>query len=154
MPPTPTAVRLRRARPDDVPTLIALEAASFASDRLSARQMALHAAGRSHAAFVVAERRGEVLGNALVFFRRGSRQARLYSIVVAAAARGLGLGRRLLARAEREARRSGARRMVLEVRTGNVAAIALYESAGYARIAQWPGYYEDGADAVRLAKAL
>src|SRR5688572_1693345 len=91
------SARLRYARLDDVPALLALERASFSSDRLSPRQMAWHASGRSHARFVVAERGGEIVGNVLVFLRRGARRARLYSIVVAASQRGSGLGAKLLA---------------------------------------------------------
>jgi len=33
------------------------------------------------------------------------------------------------------------------VRSGNKAAIRLYEDAGYRRIDIWPGYYQDGANA-------
>src|SRR5687768_17362164 len=147
-------IRLRRARPGDVDALSALERASFRSDRLSARQLAAHAAGRTQARFIVAARDGEILGNALVFLRRGARRARLYSIVVAAPARGLGLGAALLARAEREARAGGATELALEVRTANRDAIALYERRGYRRIATRPAYYEDGADAHRYLKPL
>ena len=148
------SARLRPARPDDVPELLVLERASFASDRLSPRQMAWHASGRSNARFVVAERGGAIIGNALVFLRRGTRRARLYSIVVAKAARGLGLGAKLLAWAERAAREAGARELSLEVRSRNAAAIALYERRGYARVGTRRGYYEDGADAERYLKGL
>jgi [ribosomal protein S18]-alanine N-acetyltransferase len=147
-------IRLRKARPGDVDALLAIERASFASDRLSPRQLAAHAAGRTRARFVVAERAGEILGNALVFLRRGVRRARLYSIVVAARARGLGLGARLLARAEQEARMAGAGELSLEVRTGNRDAIALYERSGYRRTGVRPAYYEDGAAAYRYLKLL
>ena len=147
-------IRLRRARPGDVDALLAIERASFRSDRLSARQLAAHAAGRTQARFIVAERDGAILGNALVFLRRGARRARLYSIVVTSAARGLGLGRALLERAEREARSAGAEELALEVRTGNRDAITLYEASGYRRIATRPAYYEDGAPAHRYLKSL
>jgi ribosomal protein S18 acetylase RimI-like enzyme len=40
------------------------------------------------------------------------------------------------------------------VRQDNPAAIALYESRGYARIGVRKAYYEDGADAWRYARAL
>lgn len=147
-------VTLRNALPGDVPALLAIERASFASDRLSARQMRTHALGRSSSRFVVAVRGSRVVGNALVFLRGGARLARLHSIVVDASARGLGVGERLLRRAEREARAAGADRLALEVRVGNAAAIALYERTGYERIGRIPRYYEDGADAYRYVKPL
>jgi ribosomal protein S18 acetylase RimI-like enzyme len=103
----------------------------------------------------VAERRpGELAGYALVVFRRGSRVARLYSIAVDPAARRLGLGRQLLRSAEQAAVAVGAEEMRLEVRADNGAAIAAYEGAGYQPIGRYSDYYEDRADALRLAKRL
>jgi len=145
---------VRRARPSDVPALLKLERESFRGDRLSERQLAFHAAGRSNAAFLVADRGGVPVGNVLVFFRRGARRARLYSIAVGRAARGLGVGAKLLAAAERAARDGGADEFVLEVREDNPVAIALYESRGYRRFGRKPGYYYDGCDALRFVKRL
>ncbi|HVF34015.1 MAG TPA: GNAT family N-acetyltransferase [Candidatus Saccharimonadia bacterium] len=147
-------VTVRKALPDDVPALLEIERASFSSDRLSPRQLRDHANGRSNSRFLVAVRGRRIVGNALVFLRRGARLARLYSIVVSATERGAGVGDRLLHRAEREARSAGADRIGLEVRTGNAAAIALYEREGYRRIGRVQGYYEDGADAYRYTKPL
>jgi ribosomal protein S18 acetylase RimI-like enzyme len=89
-----------------------------------------------------------------VFLRRCSTIARLYSIAVDPVARGSGLGAALLAAAERAARRRGVRRLRLEVRQDNPAAIALYETRGYRRIGARAAYYEDGADAWRYERAL
>ena len=147
-------IRLRVARPTDLPALVALEQRSFSGDRLSPRQFRHHLLGRGNSVLVVAEDRERLLGNALVFFRAGATRARLYSIVVAREARGRGLGERLLARVEGEARRRGARELALEVRQDNAAAIALYERHGYARSGAKPGYYEDGAPAWRYLKRL
>lgn len=58
---------------------------------------------------------------------------------VAPEARGQGIGRAVLAAIEAEARRLGARRIVLETGTRQSAALALYESAGFERI---PAYGE------------
>jgi ribosomal protein S18 acetylase RimI-like enzyme len=95
-----------------------------------------------------------LLGYALTMFRAGTRVARLYSISVDPAARGQGLGARLLADAERGARARGCERLRLEVRVHNRRAIALYESRGYLRFARRVGYYQDGTDAFRYEKHL
>jgi ribosomal-protein-alanine acetyltransferase len=145
--------RLRRARRADIAGLLALENASFATDRMSARQLRRHI-DSSSAEFLVATDDAQVLGAALVFLRRRSAVARLYSIAVADAARGLGLGTRLLEVAERRAQRRGARAMRLEVRSDNHAARRLYEANGYRRIASLPSYYEDGADGARYEREL
>ena len=144
--------RLRDARPEDLPALLALEA-MFPGDRLSARQFRRHLAN-PRACLRVAVDGPRLLGYHLVFLRAGSPWARLYSIAVDPAARGQGLGRRLLADAEARARAAGRTGLRLEVRQDNPAAAALYAAAGYARLAALPGYYEDGADGWRYARRL
>ena len=149
----PSRARLRPARRADLPALLALEQRSFRGDRLSARQFRHHQ--RNPAAwFAVAGPPGDPQGMALVFFRRGSRVARLYSILVAPAARGRGLGLRLLRAAEAAAQRRGCRELRLEVRVDNATALGLYEGAGYRRLARLPRYYEDGGDGWRHARRL
>lgn len=147
------APRVRPATRADLAALVALENASFDGDRLSPRQWRRHLAG-SGACVLVAVDDAALLGAAVVFFRRGSRVARLYSMAVASAARGRGVGRALLGAAETEALRRGCRRMRLEVRADNEAALRLYERAGFACIARLESYYEDGADGWRCEKRL
>jgi ribosomal protein S18 acetylase RimI-like enzyme len=147
------AVRIRKAAPGDLVALLALENSAFVTDRMSARQLRRHLASASAECLVAVGDRG-VLGAALLFLRRGSKVARLYSIAVADAARGTGLGARLLEAAERRAREREARVLRLEVRGDNDAARRLYERHHYRRIATLPGYYEDGADGIRYEREL
>lgn len=146
----PGPFRLRDARPADLPALLALEA-RFPGDRLSARQFRRHLAS-PRARLRVLEGPAGVLGYHLLLRRAGSGWARLYSIAVDPAARGQGLGRRLLADAEAGARAAGCRGLRLEVRADNAAATGLYEAAGYRRVAALPAYYEDGGDGWRYAR--
>lgn len=146
----PPSARLRPARATDLPVLLALEE-TFPGDRMSARQFRHHLAS-PRARWRVAEAGGTVLGYALVLLRRGSGLARLYSIVVDPAARGQGLGHRLLAAAERDAAQAGRTGITLEVRQDNPTANALYQAAGYRRLAALPAYYEDGAPGWRYRK--
>lgn len=95
-----------------------------------------------------------LLGKAVVFFRRNSDVARLYSIAVDGRARGRGLGKALLQAVERAAQRRGCTRLRLEVRQDNAGAIRLYERLGYRRFAARVRFYEDGADAWRYEKTL
>jgi ribosomal-protein-alanine N-acetyltransferase len=60
-----------------------------------------------------------------------------------------GLGRRLLAEAEA---RLNTPRVRLTVRASNVAAIALYEQAGYRRAGHAPRYYAHGEDGIVMEK--
>jgi ribosomal protein S18 acetylase RimI-like enzyme len=144
--------RLRQAHSDDVDALLALETDAFSTDRLSRRSFQrLVGAGQ---VVLVAEQDGRVAGYVLVLVRAGSDIGRLYSLAVAADGRGAGLGRDLLAAAERAAAGRRCRRMRLEVAQSNAAAAHLYRSAGYSEIARLPDYYQDGSAAVRFEKRL
>lgn len=145
-------VRVRIARPDDAPAMLALEAL-FPSDRMSARGIRRFITTPNARAFV-AVRGSELLGNLVLLLRANSRKARIYSVVVSPQARGLGIGNRLVEAAERCAKREGRKAMSLEVRADNTAARALYAKRGYAESRRLPAYYDDGADGLRLARAL
>jgi putative acetyltransferase len=79
--------------------------------------------------------------------------AELKRMYVAPAARGLGVGRALLGALEAEARRLGSARMLLETGVRQAAALALYESAGFARIPAF-GEYQTSPTSVCMSKAL
>ncbi|NWE89924.1 GNAT family N-acetyltransferase [Pseudomonas reactans] len=137
----------------DVPELLALEQHCFTTDRLSRRSFRWMIS-RAHGELLVAENAGQLLGYALVLFRRGTSLARLYSIAIAEPARGMGLGRQLLSRVEASVVAQGCNRLRLEVRTDNPGALALYEHNGYRRFALINDYYEDHTAAVRLEKPI
>lgn len=147
------SVHIRRADAVDLDALVALEQRAFKSDRISRAQFRRHLDSDSAQVLVCTES-GVLLGDAVVFLRRGSRIARLYSLVIASGGRGQGLGRALLLATEQYALRHRRNCMRLEVQVGNSAAIALYESAGYSRFARRHAYYESGADAWRYEKGL
>ncbi|MBL9049885.1 MAG: GNAT family N-acetyltransferase [Tabrizicola sp.] len=85
-------------------------------------------------------------------------EAELLTLAVSPEARRLGLGRKLVSRFLYQAQLRGAERAFLEVSAENLAAIALYESAGFARVGRRPGYYQstDGQrlDALILTRNL
>lgn len=151
LPAKPLSVR--RAVETDLPGLVALENATFRVDRLSARQWARHLDSDS-ARVLIASRGRRLIGAIVLFFRRGSDVARLYSLAIAADSRGLGIGNALLEAGERAARRFGCQQLRLEVRRDNGPAQRLYERRGYRLIGERPGYYEDGEDALRFEKSL
>src|SRR6185503_5320258 len=150
---TPAAtVRIRSAELSDLDDLVALEEHSFTSDRLSRAQFRRHLDSDSAKVLVASTGPHRFLGTAVVFFRKRSGVARLYSIATHHAARGQGVGSALLDATEQLARRRRALR--LEVRADNPAAARLYERLGYRRLAALESYYEDGADGWRYEKLL
>jgi ribosomal protein S18 acetylase RimI-like enzyme len=148
------AVATRRARAEDVKPIEALETRAFASDRLSARSLRDYLKSPAATVLVAEDATGNLVGYAIVRFRRATSVARLYSIAVAAGARGHGVGEQLLTAAEDEARRRGDLFMRLEVRADNAGAIALYERLGYKAFGRHLDYYEDHAEAIRLEKRI
>jgi [ribosomal protein S18]-alanine N-acetyltransferase len=152
--PATAAVRVRRAELSDLDDLVALEETSFATDRLSRAQYRRHLDSETAQVLVASANHRRFLGTAVVFFRKGTQVARLYSIATSATARGKGVGSALLDAAEHTAKRRRCHALRLEVRTDNDVAIRLYERLGYQRIGRYARYYGDGADAWRYEKKL
>ena len=75
----------------------------------------------------------------------GVGEAELLNIGVAAAQQRKGLGRAMLAAVFEAAKASKLTRVFLEVRAGNLAAVALYRRAGFSEIGVRRGYYRNAA---------
>lgn len=145
--------RIRSAGIPDLPAILALEHQAFTADRFTARQFR-HLLSRAHACCLVASGDGQLLGYAVTLYRAGTRRARLYTLAVAAAARGRGIARALIAALEADARRRGCRDLALEVRTDNDPARRLYAQLGFGIERALADYYADGASALRMVKSL
>jgi len=144
---------VRKAERGDVDALAALEHRVFATDRLSRRSLQRFLKSPS-ADVIVAQDDTGLAGNAIVLFRPRSLIARLYSIAVAPAMGGRGVGAMLLAAAEAAALARGCRAIRLEVHVTNHAAISRYRKSGYREFSRLRRYYEDGGDALRFEKRL
>ncbi len=80
-------------------------------------------------------------------------EAEIKRMYVRPSRRGRGIARALLARLETEARRLGARRLLLETGERQQEAIGLYESAGYVRVPRF-GEYVDSPLSICMARDL
>jgi ribosomal protein S18 acetylase RimI-like enzyme len=148
------AIAIRPARTRDVSRLAALEKDVFTGDRLSARSFRDLIRSKSAVVSIAVDKGHAVVGSCVVLFRRTTSIARLYSVAVALAARGMGVAQKLVAAAEEGARKRGELFMRLEVRSDNEAAIGLYKKLGYREFGRHLDYYEDHTDALRLEKSL
>ena len=144
---------IRNAAAPDLDRLVRLEEQAFESDRMSARSYRRLLTSPT-AACRVAMVGGSLAGSYTLLFRRNGAVARLYSIAVADAHRGKGIGAALLGDAERSAVGRRCRVLRLEVREQNGPAIALYERRGYRRVGRRPLYYSDGSAAIVYEKSL
>ena len=147
------AARIRRARASDARAIHALEE-HFPSDRMSLRSVRGFLRSPRAAVWVADGAAGSAAACLILLTRKRSSGARIYSVVVDAHARGQGLGVRLVRAAESWARSKHCTFIYLEVREDNTAARALYRKLGYREAAPLPGFYEDGADGLRLARDL
>jgi ribosomal protein S18 acetylase RimI-like enzyme len=84
--------------------------------------------------FLVATLNQEPIGSGALKFH-GKKPAELKRMWVAEAARGLGVGRRILNELEAHAKKRGVRTIHLETNGSLIEAISLYRSAGYKEVA-------------------
>lgn len=103
--------------------------------------------------FIVAESPSGIAGFLLGVVERAY-EARILILAVDSARRGSGIGSRLVRLFEDRFRRSGVRRINLEVRTSNEGAIKLYERMGFERRRLIPQYYADKEDAYLMTKLI
>src|SRR6476469_7069245 len=132
----------------DIPALVDLEEILFPGDAPWTWRMF---AGELEAGcFYVVHRDQDGLTDGYAGMALTADEAEVHTIGVRPAAQGAGLGRALLRDLLAHA---GRRRVVLEVRTDNAPAIALYESEGFVILGVRRRYYRpSGADAYTMAR--
>jgi ribosomal-protein-alanine N-acetyltransferase len=146
-------IALRTAVVDDLDAIMAIETASFGLTAWSRSVMEREMTSEWGRYVVAVDEAGAVVG--YVGLRAVGVEGDIQTIAVSAAARGTGLGRRLLAEAQHDARMRGVRELFLEVREDNAPARALYLSEGFEEIGVRPGYYQpEGIDAIAMRKEL
>ncbi|MBU1216729.1 ribosomal protein S18-alanine N-acetyltransferase [bacterium] len=135
---------IRRALPSDVSKLFALEQELFTAENfpLSRGSFSYHVKNNL---LYVAEIDGKIAGYILALVKRT--KAKVYSIGVSHAFRGKKIASKLLKIIMTELNSMNFKQIVLEVRTDNKAAIALYLNFGFEIKKTVPFFYRDGRDA-------
>ena len=132
----------------DIPALVALEDVLFPGD--SPWNQEMFAAELDAGNYYVVHRDAEGAIDGYAGLALIGSEVEVHTIGVLPAAQGAGLGRRLLRQLMSVA---GARRILLEVRTDNAAAIGLYSSEGFTTVGVRRRYYQpSGADAYTMAR--
>ncbi len=133
------APEIRTATTPDAPDLARLHAGAFHRGWSAEEFERLLAERTGIAHLLQAGPRGRVLG--FVLSHAVPPESEILSIVVDAAAKGRGHGRRLLDHHLGRLAALGVRASFLEVEAGNAAALALYARAGYGEVGRRKGYY-------------
>ncbi len=143
---------MARAVASDLEALASLERQCFDAGVAISRRQFRYLLARPTAEVWVWHEGGRVVADAVILRRRTRRGVwgRLYSLVVASDHRGRGIGRRLLRICLDRLRRQGAYAVVLEVRSNNQPAIALYRAEGFQVVRRLNGYYAGGQSAIRM----
>lgn len=145
---TAVPIILERASARDIPALVELEQTLFPGDSPWTAPMFAGELAAGHHYVVHRDPAGVVDGYAGLALLGD--EAEVHTIGVRPSAQGAGIGRALL---QDLLARAGARRVLLEVRTDNAPAIALYESEGFVILGVRRRYYQpSGADAYTMAR--
>lgn len=141
-----TALTIRRAGPEDVDLLTALDASCFATP-WSRDSFAREMEHCELAFYLIAEKNGRVVGYAGFWLIVD--EGHITNVGVIPQERKRGIGRELMEQLIALAARQGAERLTLEVRPSNQAARMLYRNLRFEEAGRRPGYYEDnGEDAI------
>jgi len=130
---------LRPANGEDLNSISVIERLAF-SDPWSEASFAGLLSGQ-RVRLTVAEADHAVVGYSVLLL--ATPDADLANLAVAPAARGFGIGRKLLDGVVKTARGAGVEYMYLEVRQSNARAIALYESVGFRPFSVRRKYYRE-----------
>jgi [ribosomal protein S18]-alanine N-acetyltransferase len=143
---TVTEENIRPVRQNDIAEISLLEEASFNDPYPSYFLSEL--ARDNPDTFLVLTLNNEIVAYAVV--AHWEDHDHLISIAVRPVSRRKGLGEALLV--ELEKRLSKERRLKLEVRQSNLAAIQLYSKRGFTKTGVAEGYYSDGEDAIIMER--
>ena len=94
-----------------------------------------------------------VSDNGFIVWRTVCDEAEIITVGVHPDARGAGIAIAMLGIMENEIKKSGVKKIFLEVSAENAPAINLYKKCGFAQNGRRPKYY-DGADAILMAKEI
>lgn len=140
-----SAVTLRPMRWPDVVSVHAIETEVFDVDPWSAEQFWGELAQPTRE-YVVAEDDGVIVGYAGAYLLPPDSDVQ--TIAVSPSAQGRGVGRLLLEELIAIAVRHDCAQLLLEVRSDNESAIAMYERFGFEQISKRRDYYASGVDAL------
>ncbi|MBN2427958.1 MAG: ribosomal protein S18-alanine N-acetyltransferase [Deltaproteobacteria bacterium] len=150
MPPDFSAKDIRALAEEDLPAVLAVEIAS--QPRPWSKDSFQNELNNPASTVNVIWHGNEVVG--YICYHTLLDELNILNLVTAPFYRRLGVARLLLDVALADGVRNSVQKVFLEVRKGNRAAIALYQSFGFQLLGCRKGYYADGDDALIMLKEL
>ena len=121
----------------DVKKAAKLEASAFSTPW--SEHAFLEAVQNEHAYFMIAEENNRILAQCGYYDL--CKEADISNVVVSEEMRGRGIGKEMLKKLIAHGKEQGIEAFTLEVRIGNVPAVALYKSLGFQEAGVRPGFY-------------
>ena len=148
-------VSLRPATQDDVARVVAIEAKVHPMTSAWSRKQFEEELSKAHSRFLVLtdDEADETLVGYVVYWLIGG-ECQILTLAVDVPYRGLGYGKAMVQQAIRDAVQGQAKRVVLEVRKSNDAAIQLYHGSQFLITHVRKGFYSDGEDAYQMMLEL
>ncbi|MDR2157141.1 MAG: ribosomal protein S18-alanine N-acetyltransferase [Clostridiales Family XIII bacterium] len=136
-------IRIRRARPEDVDDVTALERICFATP-WARSDLEKDIGENILASYMIAESADRLIGYAGIWVVID--EGHITNVAVHPDWRGQGVATMLLSELLETARRKGAKNFTLEARASNATAIALYEKFGFRTVGYRRQYYADNGE--------
>ena len=149
-------MQIRKAKFDDIGSIENIEKQCFDSQkypRLS-RQNLNHLIKKANAEILVIEQQSTLIASAVVFFRKNSQFARLYSIAVLPEFQGAFYGKALFDQVITNVKQQGLKGLVLEIRADNLKHQKRYLDQGFIVVRALKNYYPDDTDGIKLKKVF
>jgi len=144
---------LRRATPKDINSLTSLERLVFDRHAYNCDQLR-YLLTKAKATTYLTEHEGDIVGWAIMLWKKSAKVGRLYSLGVRPSHRRKGIANKLLTQLEYDAIQKDCDRTTLETTESNIEGQAFYRFRGYQVTEKMPGYFPDGSDAIRMVKQL
>ncbi|MBN2244137.1 MAG: GNAT family N-acetyltransferase [Acidobacteria bacterium] len=148
-----TPLRIRDFYRQDLDVLYAIDRICFPADIAFSRRDFRDFLGQGGSILRIADVSARISGFLLGRMEKSS-LGRIITLDVVPGARRCGIGSALMEDFHRILERNGVRAAVLEVGTGNLGALRLYERMNYRRIGTLPGYYNGNEDALRMTRSI
>ncbi len=136
----------RDASTDDLAELVRIESAVHVAPWSDAGFTGEFEKPYSHTWLMTDEETDQVIGGYIVFWVMGE-EIQILNVAVDLPFRGIGLAQKLIRKVVDFGLRKGAKRVVLDVRKSNMAAIQLYQKLGFTIQTVRKGFYSNGEDA-------
>jgi ribosomal-protein-alanine N-acetyltransferase len=147
------ALSLRPATPDDFPSILKIERASHPAPWTETNFRAEMDKPYSRFLVLTDDETDELVAGYVVFWQLFD-ECQVLNVSVAPELRRRGLARQMLRRAISLATTGGSKRVTLDVRKSNQAAIQLYQALGFSIVHLRKGFYSDGEDAYQMSLSL